>query len=99
MPAVALEATEIVSWLEPLPGAAMVAGANVAVMPAGGFAASAMAPLNPALIVVEIPTTPDAPWAIETDVALGVTANGAAMVNVSALVFCRPPPVPVMVNA
>ena len=71
----------MVSELLPLPGAAMVAGANVAVMPAGGFAASAMAPLNPAPMVLEIETTADAPWAIETLVDEALIVNVAGVVT------------------
>jgi hypothetical protein len=90
--------TEIVSWALPLPGAAIVAGLNVAVMPAGGFAARTMAPLNPELTLVVTVTAPDAPWAIETEDTLGVTLNGVVTVSESELVFWSPPPLPEMVS-
>ena len=57
-------------------------------MPAGGFAASAIAPLNPELMLVTTVTDPDAPRAMETDAAFGVTLNGGAMVSVRVLIFC-----------
>ena len=77
----------MVSWVLPLPGAPIDAGLNVAVMPAGGFAASAMAPLNPEAMLVVTVTAPDAPRDIDTDDALSFTANGGATLSESTLDF------------
>ena len=97
MPGVALDATVRVSWLVPLPGEAMLAGANAAVTPEGSCAVRAIAPLNPELAWVVTVTGADAPRVMEIEDTV-VTVNCGFTVKVTEAVFVWLPAVAVTVR-
>jgi hypothetical protein len=99
VPATALAPALNVSTLAPEPGAAMVAGRNAALIPAGRFPAdSATAELKPVPPCVVSVTAPAEPAATVSDGALAVKENTGRTCTLTCVVFVWLPPVAVTVN-
>ena len=95
-----LEPTVTVIVELPLPGAAIVLGLKLTVVPLGApLAVRLMALLNPPLTVVVIVEVPELPCAALTDVgeAARVKLGGAVTVRVTVALCVIPPPLPVTV--
>jgi hypothetical protein len=100
VPVAVLDPTEIVIVELPPPGAAIVLGLKLTVVPLGApLADKLMALLKPPLTVVVIVEVPELPCATLTEVGEPVSAKLAGTVTVRAtVVLCWiPPPVPVTV--
>ena len=101
VPAVAVEAAEIVNVLLPLPGEAMVAGEKLAVTPVGSpVIVNETAELNPFTLAVVNITGVEAPGVTLAPVALGVRVKLEAgkTVRRNARVLVVPPPTAARVN-
>jgi hypothetical protein len=99
-PAAIPEAAASVSVLLPLPGAAMLAGAKLAVTPLGSpLTDNATAHWNPFSPAVDSLIGVEPPGATVALVALGVSVKlGTTTVRLSGWVFVSPPPVAVTVR-
>jgi hypothetical protein len=98
-PPTALDPAVSVMVLVPVPGDATLAGANVAVTPAGSpLADNAMAELNPLIVAVETVSVTGLPAATVALLALGINVKlGATTVTATVSVRVNPPPLPLIV--
>ena len=100
MPTAVLDPTVIVIVELPPPGAAIVLGLKLTVVPLGApLAVRLIALLNPPLTVVVIVEVPELPCATLTDVgeAMSVKLGAAVTVRVTVVPRWIPPPLPVTV--
>ena len=100
MPVAVLDPTVIVIVELPLPGAAIVLGLKLTVVPLGAPVADRlMALLNPPLTAVVMVEVPELPAATLTEVGelASVKLGGAVTVRVTVALCWIPPPLPVTV--